>query len=209
MTYPENDDQFETHIIAKVRPNDSGYAIGFTDGWWLSVDRYEFIPQPGNEVRLYGKGAGHRNRGVFIDGVKVYYRTAAEQTEFEEIERFGKDVHDWLARWDDGQSVVSINMSDFGPGYEQALQIAAVEFLRYAVATWKDMDEFDACPNVVDRFYEVANGKLAPLNLSGTQIGAAIRLALNLFKFGPRDCFNDPDIADRIIRISKNFPRLD
>lgn len=86
---------------------------------------------------------------------------------------------------------------------------AAVEFLRYAVATWKDMDEFDACPNVVDRFYEVANGKLAPLNLSGTQIGAAIRLALNLFKFGPRDCFNDPDIADRIIRISKNFPRLD
>ena len=41
------------------------------------------IPQVGGTARQYGRGG--RVRGLFIDGVKIWYRTKAEEKEHGEI----------------------------------------------------------------------------------------------------------------------------
>src|SRR5271166_5092790 len=40
------------------------------------------------------------------------------------------DAKEQLRRWDNGDSIWSIEMGGFGPGYEQALQICAIEIVR-------------------------------------------------------------------------------
>lgn len=53
-----------------------------SSGWyfWISHDS-PIVPAVGMPIRLYGKGIGHTVRGVFLEGVRVYYRTEAEQDE--------------------------------------------------------------------------------------------------------------------------------
>lgn len=97
--YPENDDQFEDKIIDAVEgsgPED--YAIK-CDGWTLWCGKKcPVVPLAGQTARMYGRGIGSPVRGLFIDGVRCWYRTEVEQKEHQGIELYGADAADWLAK---------------------------------------------------------------------------------------------------------------
>src|SRR5947207_3276662 len=114
-TFPADDTQFVENQISDVkRESDGTFSIG-SGGWhlWCGKD-CPIEPKVGQIARQYGKGIGARVRGLFIDGVKVWYRTEAEDKEQSEIESYGADATDWLARWDAGRSVWSIEMGGMG-----------------------------------------------------------------------------------------------
>jgi hypothetical protein len=144
-------------------------------------------------------------RGLFIDGEKIWYRTEAEQREHAEIESYGKDAEDWLARWDAGRSVWSIEMGGMGPGYEQCIQIVAAEVLRWLLL---------AKPTEESKWWEyggmmekAVQPKVDHLGLSGAQWGAGVNLAGHLYRKGPRGVMTDPEVKDRKIQVQKNFPQ--
>lgn len=95
-------------------------------------------------------------------------------------------------------------MGGLGPGYEQCIQIMAAEFLRAMLADKPNFDgdwtefrkKLDALP-CVER-----------LGVSGAQYGAAVGLAAQIYRRGPRACFTDKAVKDRLIQVSRSFPVL-
>lgn len=214
MTYPENDSEFKDKTITSVeRQGDGTYAIG-CDGWHLWCGKNcPVIPEVGQISRQYGKGIGAPVRGLFINGVKVWYRTEDEDRDHREIELYGADAADWLARWDAGQGVWSIEMGGLGPGYEQAIQITAAEVLRHLLAAkydhakWPDKDEWVRDRDLI-RDASFKNKTINDLGLSGAQYGAAVSLATKLYMDGPRKTMNTPELQDRKIQVNRTFPGM-
>lgn len=99
-------------------------------------------------------------------------------------------VKQWLAEWDAGRSVWSVEMGGLGPGYEQAIQVLTVELVR------DGMKNPDA----------VASRLNATCGFSGAQVGVAKNLAANLLNRGPEWC-QATTPADRHILINKCWPR--
>ena len=118
-----------------------------------------------------------------------------------------------LERWDAGDSIWSVEMGGLGPGYEQAIQILAVECLRklYEVGfNWRDPEEtFDQAHVRAVRLLEpVADRFSKPcLGFSGAQVGAAMNVATMLHRRGYREALQDPVVKDRLIQISRRWPR--
>ena len=210
--YPD-DPQFEDTTIAKVRDGGNGWTIERADGWSFYVPSPAPVtPAPGMTARFYGKGVGSGVRGLYIDGQKIYYRTEAEDREHHEIATYGADAAEWLKRWDDGQSVWSIEMGGLGPGYEQAIQITTAEILRHLIerqydatawrsseSTWsRDRKEIDTAG--------FANKRISALGLSGAQWGSARHLAISIYMRGPRDVMTDKGLTDRRIQVQRTFP---
>jgi hypothetical protein len=210
--FPEADSQYEEAQIAKVKASerDGGWQIERSDGWSFFVPKDAPIaPAVGMTVRFYGKGLGYVVRGLFLDGQKVFYRTEAEDAEYQDEQRYGKDAADWLAKWDRGEGVWSVEMGGLGPGYEQCIQMLVAENLRHLIeanpprpipdeekqAVWDAMRNASFDNEVVK--------KLGP---SGAQWGAAANLAWQFYQRGPVDVMRDPDLKDRHIQVSKNFP---
>lgn len=211
--YPMNDDQFEEATVASVRDEGEGWSIQRADGWSFFVTAPSPVePKEGMVARFYGKGIGFSVRGLFLDGQKVFYRTEEEETEKREIDSFGADAADWLKRWDDGGSVWSIEMGGLGPGYEQCIQITTAEILRhllerkYDVATWDDKEAWERDHNEMEAA-GFANARISALGLSGAQWGAAMNLALQLYRRGPRAVMTDERVKDRRIQVSRTFPQ--
>jgi hypothetical protein len=129
----------------------------------------------------------------------------------DEADRYGKDAAEWLRRWDEEGHVWSIEMGGLGPGYEQALQIAAVEMLRWMLATNVDTASWET-EEGYSKFREERDAALfkneiiKQLGLSGAQWGAAGNLATNIYTRGPAVCFADEAVNDRLIQVSKSFP---
>ena len=206
MEFPKNDDQYtEDKIDGVERQSDGTYSIE-CGGWhlWCGAD-WKGEPKVGQLARKYGRGIGAVVRGLFIDGKKVWYRTDAEQDEHAEIERYGKDAADWLARWDEGRSVWSIEMGGLGPGYEQCIQIVAAEVLRWLLlAKPAEGVEWWESGGLMGK---AVLPKVDHLGLSGSQWGAGVNLAGHLYRNGPRGVMNSPEVASRKIQVSKNFPK--
>lgn len=214
MSYPDNDTEFEDKIIETVeKQSDGSYAIG-CDGWHLWCGKEcPVVPEVGQTSRQYGTGTGAPVRGLFINGVKVWYRTPAEEEEHREIQLYGKDAADWLARWDEGRGVFTIEMGGMGPGYEQAIQMTAAEVLRHMLEQNYDHGEWDdkeAWARDRDLICEASfkNKVINDLGLSGAQYGAAVSLATRLYMDGPRKVMNEPSIKDRHIQVSRSFPGM-
>jgi hypothetical protein len=212
MTFPADDSQFKDNVIESVSRDGESYTIT-CDGWslWCGKD-CPIEPKAGQIARQYGRGIGSTVRGLFIDGAKIWYRSEAEQAEYQEIEMYGADAADWLARWDAGKGVWSIEMGGIGPGYEQCIQIVAAEVLRYLIDNKVDCAtqyEGDAWKDLSEKINKAlwANPAIEALGLSGAQAGAAKSLATKLYKDGPRGVMNTVEIKDRHIQVSKNFPR--
>lgn len=210
--YP-NDDQFEETTIAEAVKEESGaWSIRRADGWsfWVQADS-PVEPKPGMKARFYGKGIGFPVRGLFLDGKKVYYFTADDYAEKQDIELYGASAADWLERWDAGRSVWSIEMGGLGPGYEQCIQITAAEILRHMVgkgydwAKWENPDEWK---RVRDEIEEAGfkNPIIEKLGLSGAQWGGAMNLASCIFRMGPRGVMRDERVKDRKIQVQRTFP---
>jgi hypothetical protein len=211
-TYPE-DKQFEDVNVSEARPCGAGWDITRADGWSFYVPPESPIePQAGMTARFYGKGMGYTVRGLFLDGVKVFYRTEAEEKEHFLAQTYGTDAADWLARWDSGRSVWSVEMGGFGPGYEQAIQITAVEVIRilltekFDTTRWSDSEAWEADRKTIEDS-AFKNPTVDKLGLSGAQWGASISVATAIYRRGPRAALTDPAIKDRLIQVSKSFPQ--
>jgi len=213
--YPPGDAKFEDRRIDSValNENDGTYTIT-CDGWslWCGED-CPVVPKQGQIARQYGAGIGAPVRGLFIDGIKVWYRTEAEEKEHREIQLYGADAADWLRRWDEGKGVFSIEMGGMGPGYEQAIQITVAEVLRhlleakYDASLWEDKDIWQRNLEAI-RAAGFANQRIDALGLSGAQWGAAVNLACQIYRHGPRGIMNDERVKDRHIQVSRTFPGM-
>ena len=120
-----------------------------------------------------------------------------------------------LAAWDAGGSIWSVEMGGLGPGYEQCIQVLAVECVRALTALgvldllnaaaidnegrWPDhcvRDVLDPVSHKLDKTYR----------FSGAQVGAAMNLACIVARKGYGDAMSDPEIKDRLIQVRKDFP---
>ncbi len=189
------DTQYEDDIITAVTRESNGWSITMKDGWSFFVPADSPVePTVGMAVRLYGRGLGYAVRGLALDGQTVFYRTEEEDKEHTANQLYGKDAAELLAKWDAGEGVWSVEMGGFGPGYEQALQIAVFEVLRHLLGGGKIEDADTVLPT------------LSYLGLSGAQWGAARGLANAFFTDGPRKTLEKFD-DDRKIQVSAHFPQ--
>ena len=213
MTYPQSDNDFEEVTIASVRAKEGsgGWSIQRSDGWSFWVPKTSRIaPAPGMTARFYPAGIGYTVRGLFLNGQEVFYRTKADEQRHQHEQCYGKTAADIVRKWDEGGTVWSITMGGFGPGYEQALQVAAIEFTREGldVPVEGDKEAFfrDGWTEVCDH----ALKRVKPwfgYGLSGAQFGAAKWLAWQ-WSHGTGPALADAvQYKDRAIQISKHFPR--
>lgn len=213
--YPQNDYQFEDTRVASVMKTERGWTVERADGWSFYVPSdSQIAPEEGMPARFYGKGIGFPVRGLFLAGVKVFYRTKEEEEERREIDLYGVDAADWLKRWDDGKSVWSIEMGGIGPGYEQCIQITATEILRHMLKTKCDTSAWDDPAKwTIDReCIEAAcfdNETIHKLGLSAAQWGAALDLATFFYRDGPRTVMTAERLKDRHIQVQRTFPTID
>jgi hypothetical protein len=123
---------------------------------------------------------------------------------------YTKSASEWLERWDNDQTVWSIEMGGLGPGYEQCIQITTAEFVRALLANgpiaWDDWDaagkeQFRKVEDIVG-----ATDIVKKLGLSGAQFGAAANLASMLVRNGPVGVMQDERVKDRRIQVQRTFP---
>ena len=212
--YPANDEQFEDVNISKIKKEGDAWSIERADGWSFFVPADSPIaPEVGMSARFYGKGIGSMVRGLFLAGVKVFYRTVDEEKEHHEIQTYGADATEWLRRWDEGRSVWSIQMGGLGPGYDQCIHITVAEILRhllamgYAATAWHETEVWKRDLAEIEKA-GFANATISELGLSGAQWGAAMNLALRFYQFSPRAIMTDERVKDRHIQVSRTFPAV-
>jgi hypothetical protein len=118
---------------------------------------------------------------------------------------YGKNAAELLARWDRGESIWSVEMGGLGPGYEQTLQVAAVEIVRDWLG--KELPE-KPTPDWADETLKRID---QDLQLSGAQAGAAQWLAYHWLREGPAALVwqhRDAGKEDRLIQVSNHWPRV-
>lgn len=211
MTYPAHDKDFEDLTIASVRADEGagGWSIERSDGWSFFVPKDSPIaPEAGMSVRFYPRGIGFPVRGLFLNGREVFYRTRAEHEQYERDQRFGKDATDLVRKWDEGDTIWSINMGGFGPGYEQALQVAAVEFAREGLDVPLEGDRGTFFQDGWDEVCQHAMERIKPWftgGLSGAQYGAAKWLAWQWVHGDGPSFVEAPKYGDRAIQVSRHW----
>ena len=222
--YPKGDTAYEEHTISTVERQGDTWSITNDDGWTLSFDAGAGVtPEEGMITRYYGKGVGYPVRGLFIDGLEVYYRSEAEDQKKRDDDTYGADAAAMVEKWDAGDTVWSIEMGGMGPGYEQALQVCAMEMLRYMVANPPDIDAMKSdgdkrdagLPNeslywpvyrdAMDAVLFADGAPCKRLGLSGAQHGAASNIATMVVMNGPKAAIEMAD-NDRHIMVSRDFP---
>ena len=113
-----------------------------------------------------------------------------------------------LAKWDAGESVMTVEMGGLGPGYEQCIHIMAFEIIRAwggkrdAILAMPKDKRWDALAGGIP---EAIMGEIGP---SGAQVGAAVSLAWITIDRGWREAIDDPAVKDRHIQVSKAFPQV-
>jgi hypothetical protein len=116
------------------------------------------------------------------------------------------NVEQMLVAWDAGGIIWSVELGGLGPGYEQAIQIAAVEFAR-ACKNLKGMNKHST-----DRFRTCCEAKLKEIDaelrgLSGAQFGSAQWLAWQwCFNGGPKALIKRATLH-RTIQVSRTWPQ--
>ena len=128
------------------------------------------------------------------------------------VEFYGKDAKEWVKRWDEGRTVWTVEMGGLGPGYEQCIQIVCAEILRHMVEhnympeLWSDEKVWKIVRDEIEAMGHF-NPVIKALGLSGAQWGAGFNLAINLYCSGPAKALTDARIKDRLIQVSKAFPK--
>lgn len=126
-------------------------------------------------------------------------------------ELFAKDAREQLRRWDAGESIWSIEMGGIGPGYEQAIQVLAIEIVRDQIgkalpAPGTPMSEWaDETITRVD--VKMQNGQYSCGGFSGAQVGAAKWLAYKWLSIGPAKLMEADEMKDRHIQVSNFWPK--
>ena len=117
---------------------------------------------------------------------------------------FPADCRELLKLWDDGQCIWSVEMGGLGLGYEQGIQILAIEMIRDNLdIPLPEKPSLNWGSSTVDRIdKKLPDGSFSCGGFSGAQFGAA-----RLLKLGPK-VFYDSIPEDRKILVSKFFPRV-
>lgn len=206
--FPVNDQEFEDVTIDKARRVDDGWEITRADSWSLFMPAGDYpAPKSGDSLRVYGRGIGFPFRGLFVNGHKVFYRTSTEDALYRDEELYGRDAADLLARWDAKKTVHTVEMGGLGPGYEQAIQIAAFEVLRALInmgtteEAIEDSERWPAIREVIDSVV-FKRPPVSELGLSGAQVGAAINLAARFHVHGPIRVLKEVDSDRRIMTLN-------
>lgn len=215
MNMIHTDTDFEERTIKTVTGSRTdGWWVGWEEGMCFGVPGNSPVePKPGMVARLYPGERHNMKRGLFLDGQQVYYRTEAEDEKWRDVQMYGADAADWVSRWDAGKTIWSISMGGIGPGYEQAIQVAAVEMVRAMLAdgrTWweGDGDNEQAWRTVRDSVDHATRGILEPIGLSGAQFSQAMHLAAHIYRKGPIVVMHDPQVESRRIQVSRSFPAI-
>lgn len=118
-----------------------------------------------------------------------------------------------IAAWDRGETIWSLEMGGLGPGYEQAIQTAAVEMMREGIGHdlegpregWYEGPWDEICSHALKKHDEALGG------LSGAQYSAAKWLAWRWVHMGGAGKLLEDAKAngegDRAIQVSKQWPR--
>ena len=120
------------------------------------------------------------------------------------------NTREMIEIWDKGGNIASIEMGGLGPGYEQAIQVTAIEFAREGLDFDFTAPDADArwranCERVLRRIDEQVGG------LTGAMFGAASSLAYLWVKLGPEgfeEKVRHDGKADRLILVSNFFPKV-
>jgi len=126
--------------------------------------------------------------------------------------RIAETAAEQLSRWDAGHAVWSIEMGGLGPGYEQAIQVLAIEIIRDEISNPLPVDEFgnwgDATVSRIDTKDE--SGKFRCGGFSGAQVGAAKQIAYRFIKDGPAKSLASltGENESRKIQVSNFWPRV-
>jgi len=135
------------------------------------------------------------------------------QAPIPQLPKFAAECRELLEKWDNGETIWTLEMGGMGPGYEQCIQIMAVEFTRAAI----DLPLEGPDEEKNKTFSESCDLALKPINeqlggVSGAQWGAAKWLAYKwLHVVGPAGLQAEAkqhDDADRCILADKGFPHL-
>jgi hypothetical protein len=120
------------------------------------------------------------------------------------------DAREQLRRWDAGEAIWSIEMGGLGPGYEQAIQVCAIEIVRDNIDVPLPEGNYagwgDATISRIDKL-DPETGKYSLGGLSGAQVGVAKQLAYHWLKDGPAKVCELPELKDRHIQVSRTWPR--
>lgn len=131
----------------------------------------------------------------------------------QQIELYGADAAEWLKRWDAGRTVWTIEMGGLGPGYEQCIHIIAAEMLRYWLdgkfdhSLWQDKDLWQTIRDDMDKVLFKNPVIVALGGPTGAQWGAARSIAASIYMRGPVAIMSDPQVKDRHIQVSKDWPK--
>lgn len=115
-----------------------------------------------------------------------------------------------LEKWDAGQPIWTIELGGMGPGYEQCIQVAAMEVLRDAIKDAIDPEDekvfYTRAEKTISYHDEALGG------MSGAQAGSAMGLAYRAYRMGWSEMLLDAQKQegfkqDRFILISKHWPR--
>jgi hypothetical protein len=122
------------------------------------------------------------------------------------------DAREQLRRWDNGDSIWSIEMGGIGPGYEQAIQVLAIEIVRDEIDKPLPQGENehrvwgDSTVTRVD--HKLPDGSYACGGFSGAQVGAAKTLAYQWLTIGPAACLESMTDKTRHIQVSNFWPHV-
>jgi hypothetical protein len=122
-----------------------------------------------------------------------------------------KDAREQLRRWDAGEPIWTVEMGGIGPGYEQAIQVLAIEIVRDNLdqplpadgdeAAWREFGMATA-----ERIDVIGpDGKYSCGGFSGAQLGAARNLAARWLRIGPAAVHAEVP-SDRHIQASRFWP---
>lgn len=126
---------------------------------------------------------------------------------------YPKTAKEALEVWDKGNNIFTIELGGFGPGYEQAIHIGVFELIRSITENKKDekilrMEEIDS--EIKDQLLDKHLFKISEkydLGLSGAQAGAIKRFTHLVLIKGWHDVVTDKKYKDRLIQVSKNWPK--
>ena len=103
-------------------------------------------------------------------------------------------------------------MGGIGPGYEQCIHITCAEILRHLLDKKYDGERWNGDKKAWEHDRKeieemgFGNLKIKALGLSGAQWGAALNLAIQFYRRGPRAVMADKAAKDRSIQVSRTFP---
>jgi len=134
--------------------------------------------------------------------------TQAQVNRFEETTP--ETLKELLTMWDDGQTIWAPQLGGLGPGYDQAIMVATIEFAREALSHG---EKIKRTPEVWAEICDhVTNTNPLVKGISGAMYGVAKWLAARWYYDGPRRViqdYNREGQGHKILQYSRHFPGSD